>query len=125
MSIPTPTTKKGNVRPLSIGQASKPTSTPKVDSLEANINPHNLGLGRQGVAEFGAVPVYMEFTVLAEGGTAFMPIVMTDDFGKLNPVVRSTNRYDNYLGNSDKYIDTPTSVEEDVSDGSGNTFEGV
>ena len=52
MSIPTPTTKKGNVRPSSIGQASKPTSTPKVDSLEANINPHNLGLGRQGVAEF-------------------------------------------------------------------------
>jgi hypothetical protein len=42
----------------------------------------------------------------------FLPIIMTDDFNKVHPVTRSTNRFDSYLGNSSKFDKDSNQIEQ-------------
>lgn len=42
----------------------------------------------------------------------FLPIIMIDDFNKVHPVTRSTNRFDSYLGSSSKFDKDSNQIEQ-------------
>ena len=42
----------------------------------------------------------------------YLPIVMTDDFDKVYPVTRSTNRFDSYKGNTSKFDANSNPINE-------------